>query len=235
MQIMYTVAKDFPSDQMAQEVQGTQVETGSALELIKSIGGAAGFLTGLAFVNGWLYWAAYYEAFGLNPLVLDLSATTISVSPLWVVLRDLRSEYNSLFGAVLIVGTGVCIGLALLFGHWCADKRRYAIIPLICLAAIMSFGALELGLHDAELDAGCQSRLPDLAFHFKGQPDPAEPPPDCTGSERCKLLIHTGDVYHYFVTPDPAFCNGVMAGQFATGEVFESDLSSVGINRNVGW
>jgi hypothetical protein len=69
------------------------------LELLKSLGAAAGVLTGHAFIYGWLYWATYYTAFGLNSLVLDLPFSVVSVSLAQVLVRDWKTESGHNYGA----------------------------------------------------------------------------------------------------------------------------------------
>jgi hypothetical protein len=205
----------------------------SALDLLQSIGGAAGVLIGVAFIGGWLYWATYYSAFGLNPLVLDFSTSDVSVSPLWVIWRDLRSEQGAA-PVVLLVALLLCAALGALFVHLYADRRPYAILPLLTLIVLMSSGALALGMYDAKLDSGCQSRLPDVAFQLNVDPDPDDPPVPCLIPNYCKLILHASGAYHYF--EPPAVCSDFPpGGGFATQEFFETALKAVHINRPVGW
>jgi len=149
---------DQPTDSAGQPADGAssppKSTRRSALDLLQSIGGAAGVLVGLAFVGGWLYWATYYSAFGLNPLVLDLSSSDVSVSPIWVVWRDLRSEQGAA-PVVLLCALLLCGALGALFAHLYADRNPYWILPLLTLVVLSLGGALALGMYDAKLDAGC--------------------------------------------------------------------------------
>jgi hypothetical protein len=202
------------------------------LELLKSVGGAAGVMTGVAFIDGWLYWATYYAAFGLNPLVLDFPTTVVSVSPLWVLARDLGTE-QGVARAVIILVLMLCVGLGALFAHLYAHRQPFAVLSLICLAVLMSVGAVELGTNDARRDAGCQSRLQNISFELNAQPDPTDPPRDCIKNDYCKLIIHAGNGYHYLVAPDCTL-GALPPGQVATGVIFESEIKTIRTNR-FGW
>jgi hypothetical protein len=208
----------------------------SVLELLKSLSGSAGILMGMAFVGGWLYWATYYTAFGLNPLVLDFPIAVVSVSPLQVIVRDLRSEQGVVVG-VLILVLIVCITLGILFAHWRTNGHSYATAPLVVLAVIISVSALEFGAHDADLDSGCQSRLPNVTFQLVAQPDPGEPPFPCD-TATCQLILHSNNTYHYFVAPS---CSpgksavSVPGAGFPTADIPDSQIRAVNIQRRLGW
>jgi hypothetical protein len=207
-----------------------------ALEFLKSLSGSAGILVGMAFVGGWLYWATYYTAFGLNPLVLDFPIAVVSVSPLQVIVRDLRSEQGLVVG-VLILVVIVCIALGILFAHWRTYSHPYATVPLVVLAVVMSVSALELGAHDAELDSGCQSRLPNVTFQLITPPDPGEPPFPCD-TATCQLILHSNNTYHYFVAPScsPGKSAVSLPGAgFPTADIPDSQIRVVNIQRRLGW
>jgi hypothetical protein len=208
----------------------------SALEFLKSLSGAAGVLVGMAFVAGWLYWATYYTAFGLNPLVLDFPIAVVSVSPLQVIVRDLRSEQGGVVG-VLILVLVVCIALGILFAHRLTYSHPYATVPLVVLAVVMSVSALALGAHDADLDSGCKSRLPNVTFQLITQPDPGEPPFPCD-TATCQLILHSNNTYHYFVAPScspgESAVNSPGAG-FPTADIPDSQIRAVNIQRRLGW
>jgi hypothetical protein len=214
----------------------TQDDERSPLEYLQSISGAAGVLTALAFISGWLYWAVYYSAFGLNPLVLDFPIEVISVSPFWVLIRDAYTDHEG-STALLFLGLGACVTLGALFAYAYAHRHRAAISLLICMALLMSAGAAALGIHDARLDSGCHSRLADVSFQFAADPDPDAPPPPCQQMD-CKLVIHLGTSYRYFQTP---FCDSsssassLPAGRsLALGEYAESEIKSVQV-RGTGF
>jgi hypothetical protein len=211
----------------------------SPLDVLKSISGAAGVLTAFAFISGWLYWAIYYSAFGLNPLSLDFPIAVISVSPFWVLVRDAYTDPVS--SKVLFLGLAACVGLAALFSYTCAHHPRSATLLLICMAILMWTGAGALGIHDARLDSGCNSRLADVTFVLTTEPDPDAPPPPCVASQTsvpCKLVVHIGDVYRYFQTPD---CDpnspdpsGPVGRNLAMGEYSASDIKNVQV-RGTGF
>jgi hypothetical protein len=222
-----------PSEEKQQAVPSARrAKLRSALDFLKSVSGAAGILTGLAFINGWLYWAVYYSAFGLNPIVLDFPIAVISVSPIWVFVRDFHTDPDPSIQKILVRALILCVTLAALFVYAYAHRYRYATLLLICMAILMSAGALDLGLHDALLDSSCQSRLPNVSLELNTHADPDAPPPACQQMD-CKLLLHVGGVYHYLQSPD---CSSTLGnGQLAMGEVLESEIKSVHINRLVGW
>lgn len=208
----------------------TEDDERSPLEYLQSISGAAGVLTALAFISGWLYWAVYYSAFGMNPLTLDFPFEVISVSPFWVLVRDAYTDEGGSL-ALLFLGLGACVTLGALFAYAYAHRHRAAISLLIGMALLMSAGAGALGIHDARLDSGCHSRLADVSFVFNADPDPNAPPPPCQQMD-CKLVIHLANVYHYFPTPTcDATPSGPLGHLLAMGEYFESDIKSVQINR----
>src|SRR5580704_3210153 len=94
----------------------------SALQYLQSISGAAGVLTALAFISGWLYWAVYYSAFGMNPLTLDFPFEVISVSPFWVLIRDAYTNEGASL-VLLFLGLGACVTLGALFAYAYAHRH----------------------------------------------------------------------------------------------------------------
>jgi hypothetical protein len=144
------------------DVQDDSSQT-NALELLKSLGAAAGVLTGLAFVYGWLYWATYYTAFGLNSLVLDLPLSVVSVSLAQVLVRHWKTE-SGLVKTILILVVLAGIALTALFARWYKHRHAGATVRPKIMVLGISVGAWWLGFHDAGLDAGCRSRLPTVAF-----------------------------------------------------------------------
>jgi hypothetical protein len=211
--------------------QENEDEPRSALEFLKAISGAAGVLTALAFISGWLYWAIYYSAFGMNPLVMDFPVAVISVSPFWVLVRDAFTQEGGAATAGLVIVLMMCALLGSLFVYAYAHRRHYATVLLICMVILMTGGAVALGVHDARVDSGCHSRLADISFVFNAEPDPDAPPPPCQQMD-CKLVIHLGNVYHYFPTPscDPG-SSAPVGHLLAMGEYFESEIKSVQTNR----
>ncbi|MGD0301802.1 MAG: hypothetical protein ABSE86_32395 [Bryobacteraceae bacterium] len=201
---------------------------------MKSLGGAAGILTGITFVSGWLYWSTYYTAFGLNPLVLDFPIPVVSVSISQVLVRD--SAPASGLGAPILIALIVCVALSGLFVYWRTRGHRGSGFVLLLAALIMLVGAWRLGYHDADLDAGCNSRLPTVAFLLTTAPDAADAPPSCLNNMlSCKLVLHSSGVYHFFEIPDcsAGFTNTVGAG-LATAEVLDAQVKMVRILRSKG-
>lgn len=210
-------------------------EPPSALRIVKSVGESAGVITGLAFISGWLYWATYYSAFGMNPLTLDFPVTVVSVSQLQVIIRDWKTESG--LHLVLVSLLLVCTALIVLFGLARARRHWSAAGPLLLLAVGIPAGTLALGLHDAELDAGCNSRLPSVAFLLKTPPDPADGLPECLNNTlSCNLILHLDNVYHYFASPDCTVGEGIASGyKLATAEIGDSEIRMVRIDRPLGW
>lgn len=208
-----------------------------ALEFLKSLSGSAGILVGMAFVGGWLYWATYYTAFGLNPLVLDFPIAVVSVSPLEVIVRDLRSEHGVVVRVLILVVVIVCIALGILFAYWRNYSHPYATVPLVVLAVVMSASALELGAHDADLDSGCQSRLPNVTFQLITPPDPGEPPFPCDMAT-CHLILHSNNTYHYFVAPSCSPGESAVSSPgagFPTADIPDNQIRAANIQRFLAW
>ncbi|HKE29546.1 MAG TPA: hypothetical protein VKB88_44655 [Bryobacteraceae bacterium] len=218
---------------------GTDSTPTSALDLLKSLGAAAGVLTGLAFINGWLYWATYYTAFGLNSLVLDLSFSVVSVSPVQVLVRDWQSDPDPVRWFLFL---GVLAGtiLTVWFAHWYRQRHPGATVLAAILALGMSIGAWTLGRYDARLDSSCQSRLPIIVFDMVNAPDQGGPPPPCLeGSpETCLLVLHVNNAYRYFQAPDPNFCENAWTSSGAgrtTYEMPDSQIRMANIQNRIGW
>jgi len=211
----------------------------TALEFVKSLGGAAGILTGLAFINGWLYWATYYTAFGLNSLVLDLPFSVVSVSLVQVFVRDWKTE-SPLVKVILIFAVLANILLTVLFARWFRTHHRVAIALPVVLVLSMSIGAWWLGFHDAAVDAGCDSRLPTIAFELNEAADKASVPPPCLqgSGETCLLVLHINSSYRYFVAPDPQFCGAASSSPGAgrmTYEMSDAQIRIANIQTHIGW
>ena len=211
----------------------------SALELLKSLGAAAGVLAGLAFINGWLYWATYYTAFGLNSLVLDLPFSVVSVSLVQVFVRDWKTE-SLLVKLILILGIGAVIALTALFVYWYKHRHRGATLLPVVLVLGISTGVMWLGFHDAAMDSGCTSRLPTINFELNQPPDKADPPPPCLqgSGDTCLLVIHINNAYRYFVAPDPGFCGAASTSEGAgriTYEISDAQIRIANIQTHIGW
>ena len=211
----------------------------SALELLKSLGAAAGVLTGLAFIYGWLYWATYYTAFGLNSLVLDLPFSVVSVSLVQVLVRDWKTESGWVKG-VLCLGVLGGILLTVWFVRWYKHRHVGAIVIPVFLVLAVSAGAWWLGFHDAGVDSGCASRLPTIAFELIQSPDKADVPPPCLqgSGETCLLVLHVNNTYRYFVAPEQGFCGAASISPGAgrmTYEISDAQIRIADIQTHIGW
>ncbi len=229
-----------PQPAPAPETDQTSPEqTRGAFEMLKSLGEAAGVLTGLAFIAGWLYWSTYYSAFGLNPLELDFSVAVISVSPIQVIVRDLQSEFHRpLVVAVLVLSMLMCTVLGLLFVHFrTAGHAKRTRLVFIALSAVMLSGGYLLGRHDSRLDASCVSRLPTVAFltSATNAPSEADAAADCLNNRLdCKLVLHAHGVYYYFPIPDDCSADGD-SPSLASAELPDSEVRMIRVQRTVEW
>lgn len=225
-----------PREQGPSAASPPPAEPPSALRVVRSVGESVGVIAGLAFISGWLYWATYYSAFGLNPLTLEFPVPVVSVSQLQVIVRDWKTEDDLRWKLIALLI--VCAVLSVLLAVARARRHPGAVGPLLLLAVGIPAGTLWLGLHDAELDAGCQSRLPLVAFLLDKPPDPLELFPDCLNNTlTCRLILHSGSTYHYFqIHVCEAGDVGLGSlGILPTAEVDDREVRMVRINREVGW
>jgi len=221
----------------------TKPDKTTLLEVLQALGEAAGVVTGLAFISGWLYWSTYYANLGLNPLELDFPIAILSVTPLQVLWFDLQSERDVVLWPMVIAFVVGCVLMGF-FVYFRMSKRRRASL-MLCLSAIFACaGAFKLGHHDAALDLSCDSRLPDVAFVTGGdKPLTArDTPATCItdGDFSCKLVIHVNSIYHYFVTPEEDACamgggTNVTGTARSMGEIPESQIRLVRVQRRTTW
>jgi hypothetical protein len=215
------------------------------VEILKTLGEIAGVLTGIAFITGWLYWSTYYASFGLNPLELGFSVAVVSVSPIQVVLRDWQSaEFARQWGVMFALGGYIVLNivLAVLFVHYRTSTKPSgqikARIIIGALAAGMFGGGYILGRNDALLDAGCQSRLPTVAFltTAKDPPTGADAAASCLDNElTCKLVLHANNTYYYFQDPECSADTALVGAGFATAALPDSGVRMMRVQRTTGW
>jgi hypothetical protein len=227
---------EHPREEQEPRVDSSQT---SALAPLKSLAGAAGVLTGIAFIDGWLYWATYYTAFGLNSLMLDLPFSVVSVSPVQVLVRDWNTESYQVKG-LLVLAVIAGIALSVLFVRLYKRGHAGATVLLLVLALGMSAGAWWLGFHDARLDSGCSSRLATITFELIKPPDNADVPPPCLrdSGQTCLLVLHVNNAYRYFVAPDQGFCGAASTALGAgrmTYEMPDSQIQIANIQTHIGW
>lgn len=225
-------------EKKGQKADGNSAPT-SVLELLKSFSAAAGVLTGLAFISGWLYWAAYYTAFGLNSLTLNVAFSVVSVSLIQVVVRDFQSE-GFLLKVILILAGFAVLAFMRLFARWYKHRHAGATWLMVILALGMLVGSWKLALNDAAYDGGCFSRLPVITFELIAPTDQAGPPPHCQvgDNEVCHLVLHSDNTYRFVVAPDRQFCDGGLrspgAGR-AMYEISDAQVRKAEILHYVGW
>ncbi len=215
------------------------------MESLKSIGEIAGVLTGIAFITGWLYWSTYYSSFGLNPLELGFSVAVVSVSPIQVVLRDWQfAEYARHWGVMATLGVYVVLNiiLAVSFVHFRTSRHPRgpfrARVMLGALAVGMFGGGYMLGRYDSGVDAGCSSRLANVAFltSATNPPTDADAAATCLDNElTCKLVLHANNTYYYFQSPE---CSGEapsVAAGLSTAALPDSEVRMIRVQRTIGW
>jgi hypothetical protein len=216
-----------------------------AVEILKSIGEVAGVLTGIAFITGWLYWSTYYAGFGVNPLELGFSVAVVSVSPIQVVLREWQFASAAGYKALMAALGGYMvlnIVLAAAFIHYRTSRQPHgpskARVILTALALGMFAGAYILARYDANMDSGCLSRLPNVAFltSATNPPTDADAAASCLDNElTCRLVLHANSTYYYFENPvcaEDAAGNG--AG-FAAAALPDSEVRMIRVQRHIGW
>lgn len=215
------------------------------VEILKSLGEIAGVLTGIAFITGWLYWSTYYAAFGLNPLELGFSVAVVSVSPIQVILHDWQfAEYAHRWGMATTLGGYIVLNaaLALLFVHYRTSRHPRgpfkARVILGSLAVGMFGGGYVLGRYDAGVDAGCNSRLPNVAFltSAASPPTEADAAATCLDNElTCKLVLHANNTYYYFQNPECADDTAGVAAGLSTAALPDSEVRMIRVQRTIGW
>jgi hypothetical protein len=231
------------SDDAPQLPVAAKNEVHDPIEILRSIAAIAGVLTGIAFIAGWLYWSTYYSAFGLNPLELDFSVAVVSVSPIQVILRDIKSLHSAaswvVIGALLLYA--VLTVLYIRFRTGSHPRGQFRARVLVAMLAIgMFLGGWLLGRFDAALDSGCASRLPNVAFLTSA----VKPPTEADGAASCldnyltcKLVLHSKNIYYYFQIPDcgPGTTPATSGAGFASAELPDSEVRMIRVQRTLGW
>lgn len=96
-----------------------------------------------------------------------------------------------------------------------------------------------LGRYDSALDAGCESRLPDVAFlpNADNPPTEADAAASCLDNElTCKLVLHANSTYYYFQTPECSSGPAADVGAgFATAALPDTEVRMVRVLRSTGW
>ena len=218
-------------------------EAHDPIEILRSIAAIAGVLTGIAFIAGWLYWSTYYSSFGLNPLELDFSVAVVSVSPIQVVLRDVKSLGSVaswvVIGALLLYAVLTVLYIRFRTGSHPRGQFRAKLL-LTTLAVGMFMGGWLLGRFDAALDSGCASRLPNVAFLTSA----VNPPTEADGAASCldnyltcKLVLHSKNTYYYFQIPDcgSGTTPATSGAGFASAELPDSEVRMIRVQRTLGW
>jgi hypothetical protein len=206
-----------------------------SLSLLKALAEAAGVFVALTFVGGWSFLASYYKVFGLNPLELDFSVPLVSttgVVTLYDALRGL-AWWRLVFGAFL-----ACLLAALLY--WLKLRRGWIVAGL----TILLFGVIGVGVHlgrSAALEdmQASSANLPEVTFFtsklpldfkndlpacvlFKDKYDPIS-----AIAHPCKLLLHSGKLYFFFVPPE------VSQRNLALYTVRESEIEAIHVERGI--
>jgi hypothetical protein len=234
-----------PEDVPTTPSPASDAEIAGPVEILKSIGEVAGVLTGIAFITGWLYWSTYYSSFGLNPLELGFSVAVVSVSPIQVILRDWKFAqlsgywiYMGALGGYMLLN----VVLVLLFVRYRTSRHPRGPIKargtLLALAVGMFAGGYLLGRYDANVDSGCLSRLPNVAFltSASNPPTDADAAASCLDNElTCKLVLHANSTYYYFENPECSADSAGNAAGFATAALPDTEVRMIRVQRTIGW
>jgi hypothetical protein len=168
------------------EPSSGQIANSSALILLKPLAEVASVFLALSFVAGWSYLSSYYNAFGLNPLELDISASVAAMFALHVI-------YQSVWPLIIV---GIFTAL-LIFGRRYSPSGAWvlpAVGAAICLLAVTGiWRGRKMARSDLFEDT---SRLPNVAFVTSLKADG----PACVteGALSCKLLLHSKGLYYVF-------------------------------------
>jgi hypothetical protein len=169
-----------------------------SLGVLKALAEASGIFVAVAFIGGWSYLAAYYRAFGLNPLELDISIPVVCTTAVSI-----------LFGNALSFAAGALIvAVAIFAGRFIRLGRGAVVAVLAVLLFIDASGGAALGRYVAVQDARSDrfATLPLVAFSSNLEDDRVRP--DCVefktyGSMDCKLLLHLNGTYYFFLPVEP--------------------------------
>lgn len=166
--------------------------------VLKALAEVSGVFVAVAFIGGWSYLAAYYRAFGLNPLELDISVPVVCTTAVSILFGNLWT----FIAGVLIVALAIFVSRFLKLG------RGAVVGVLAVLLFIAASGGAFLGRYVAIQDARKDrfATLPFVAFSSKLKDDPDRP--SCVefetyGSMDCKLLLHINETYYFFLPVDP--------------------------------
>jgi hypothetical protein len=183
-------------------VTGPAAERPAAASQLKLAADSAVILGGLAFLTGWSYLSAYYEAFGVSLFQLDISFATGAV---YAVKVFYRSAWLLMVCAVFA---------AMWFGIWrfllprLTSTPRMAILrvaPALKLAfagaslLILAAVGARTGKMAAREDLFAESsRLPPVAFISTLKTDYELPACVATNSLDCRLLVNSKGLYYFF-------------------------------------
>jgi hypothetical protein len=214
---MAAVATELPTSAAAEPPSAKE----DSLSVLKALAEASGIFVAVAFIGGWSYLAAYYRAFGLNPLELDISIPVVCTTAVQI-----------LFGNPLsFIAGALIVALAIFAGRFIRLGRGAVVGVLAVLLFIDASGGALLGRYVAVQDARKDrfATLPLVAFSSKLKDDPDTP--SCVefetyGSLDCKLLLHLNGMYYFFPPVDPN-----ATGQMNVFTLSESDVLGVHVQQ----
>lgn len=205
-----------------------------ALAALKALAEIGSLLVALAYVAGWSYMAAYYTAFGLNPLELDYSVPATSAFAVHMLL--IAGWRYALAGVFVFLGMGF-------FYNKLADGGRRLWAGL-CVGLLLLGGAATgtwQGNHLAKQDIlETSPRLPTVGFVSKTKISPDDfVAPGCLSQSTmdCKLLLHANGTYYFFepLHSTPATYDPVQVlGNVNVFRVPDSEISDIHILPGYG-
>jgi hypothetical protein len=163
-----------------------------SLAFLKALTEASAVFLAYTFIGGWSYLAAYYSAFGLNPLELDVSTAVVCTTAIYVL-------YDATWP--LIVVAALVLGWGLLAPRFQRLSRSLGVAALGLLLLTVATAGVAQGRRRAAEDAVTDSStLPFVAFTSRF---PKTDQPPCVdyqtyGSFDCKLLLHSRKTYFFF-------------------------------------
>jgi hypothetical protein len=184
------------------------------LGVLKPLAEAGAIFVALAFVTGWSYTASYYNAFGLNPLEIDVGVQVAAALALQVL-------YQSTWPLLILAA----VAALLLAGGGGLSRWRPAISgpAILGLFFVMSFAGVFRGRSVAVSDMREETtRLPYVGFTSTANKD-ERPACIAQGKLECRLLLHWKGIYYFF---EPL--KGVNLHVY---EIPESQVSLVHIGR----
>jgi len=205
-----------------------------SLAFLKSLAEASAIFVAFTYIAGWSYLAAYYSAFGVNPLELELPLPVVCTTAVYVLFNV---GWWRLLAAIVLI---FLLGLMVFVHRWKGMWRSATAAALAALLSAASAAGVLFGQRQAREDMLVDSsELPYVAFSSRLEKTDQPPCVDhqTYGSLDCKLLLHSKGTY-YFFTPVPKPDDTLTSvGSLNLYTLADSDVTGVhilrGLARNV--